>query len=376
MGYIFKDRRRGREVWAVAYEDVDGRVRKERTKAANRTLARRILADRQDAVENAKLQKLRSVQELLAPKPSPTIRIFSEEYMLHVQALCSPSTVKRYSAFLKKDILPKLGHLTLKEANAGHIQKYGDERLKTVAPATARQELMFLSGMFREAIKRDMLDRNPVARVDKPSIDNQIVRYLDPDEERRLLGFSPEPLRTAILISIHSGLRDGELRNLTWADVRLRNRFIVVRNTKSKRDRVVPMSKTLYGVLEKLPRHIKSPYVITNTDTATKYDHFNNTSWRKALTDAGIKNFRWHDLRHTFGSRLAQAGVPILAIKELMGHSQITVTMRYAHLAPSNLTAAVTVLDQDPQMSTGEPSREKKGQLHQIVPDATMKTAK
>lgn len=371
MGYVFKDKRRGGEIWAIGYADVDGRLRKERTKAANRTLARRILADREDAVERARLQNMRSVKELLAPKTCPTIRIFSEEYMTHVDAQCSEGTAKRYRNLLKNAILPRLGSLTLKEATAGHIQKYADGRLKEVSPASTRQELMFLSGMFREAIKRDIIDRNPLVRVDKPAISNLIVRYLDHDEEKNLLAFTREPLRSAIRISIHSGLRDGELRNLTWADVRLRERAIVVRNTKSKRDRIVPMSRTLYELLDKMPRHIKSPYVITNTDTGTKYDHFNNTAWKKALVDAGVKNFRWHDLRHTFGSRLAQAGVPILTIKELMGHSQITVTMRYAHLAPSNLQTAVTVLDELPTEMVTAPSKENKSKIHRIAPSGT-----
>ena len=143
MGYVFKDKRRGREAWAIGYNDVDGRHRKERTKAANRTLARRILADREDAVERARLQNLKSVKDLIAPKTCPTIRVFSEEYQTHVEAQCSPTTEKRYRYLLKHAILPKLGSLTLKEATAGHIQKYADERLKEMAPATARQELMY-----------------------------------------------------------------------------------------------------------------------------------------------------------------------------------------------------------------------------------------
>ncbi len=348
MGYVYRDVHTKNPAWGIAYKDVDGRLRRERTKAANRTLARRILADREDTVERARLQNLKSVRELILPKAAPTIRRFSEEYMAHVEATCTPSTAKRYGNMLKTHILPKLGHLTLKEANPGHIQRYGDLRLKDAKPATVRQEMMFVSGMFREAMKRDLIDRNPLQRVDKPSIDNTIVRYLDPDEERDLLAHAPEPLRTAIIISIHAGLRDGELANLSWADVRFRERVIVVRHTKSKRDRLIPMNRTLYELLEKLPRHLSSPYVITSPRTGGRYDRFDNTGWRETLRRTGIKNFRWHDLRHTFGSRLAQAGVPILAVKELLGHSQITVTMRYAHLAPSNLRAAVEVLDMPP----------------------------
>lgn len=356
MGYVYRDVHTKVPAWGIAYKDVDGRLRRERTKAANKTLARRILSDREDAVERARLQNLKSVADLIAPKPSLTIRQFSEEYMTHVEAHCTTSTAKRYRNLLDTHIRPKLGHLTLRETNPGHIQRYGDLRLKDAKPATVRQEMMFVSGMFREAMKRDLIERNPLERVDKPSIDNTIVRYLDPEEEKRLLGFAPEPIRSAIIASIHSGLRDGELSKLTWADVRFRERVLVVRQTKSKRDRVVPMSRTLHDLLESLPRHITSPYVFTSPRTGGKYDRFDTTGWREAIRRAGIKNFRWHDLRHTFGSRLAQAGVPILTIKELMGHSQITVTMRYAHLAPGNLRTAVEALDGMPAADPGSAS--------------------
>ena len=131
----------------------------------------------------------------------------------------------------------------------------------------------------------------------------------------------------------------------------MRERFIIVRHPKNKQDRVVPMSKTLYRILDALPRYIESPFAFTNARTQTAYTRFNNTTWRRALKRAGIKNFRWNDLRHTFGSRLAQRGESILAISKLMGHKDIKVTMRYAHLSPSNLRSAVQALDRTPQES-------------------------
>ncbi len=102
----------------------------------------------------------------------------------------------------------------------------------------------------------------------------------------------------------------------------------------------------MYQTLETLPRHIKSPYVFTNPQTETMYTNpLNNTAWDNLLIRAAISNLRFHDLRHTFGSRLAQRGVPLPAIKDLLGHSSITVTMRYAHMAPSDRANAVRMLD-------------------------------
>ncbi len=349
MGAVFKDTRSGSPIWAIRYTDVDGRKRKERTKATTRSLARRILAEREEAVERARLQGLRSLTELTNPIVPVTIRKFSEDYEKHFVAQCTKSTATRYKSILRSAILPRLGSLILQHVNPGQIQKYADERLMEAAPATVRQELHVISAMYREAMKQEILTRNPVKLVTKPQVSNEIVRYLSDEEEERLLAFAPPHLEPILITAIYTGLRDSELRNLVWADVRFKERKIVVRNTKSKRDRAVDMCNTVFETLEKLPRHIRSPYVFTNPATETMYvNPLNNTAWDHLLIKTGIQKFRFHDLRHTFGSRLAQRGVPLPAIKDLMGHSSITVTMRYAHMAPSDRANAVRLLDQKP----------------------------
>lgn len=105
------------------------------------------------------------------------------------------------------------------------------------------------------------------------------------------------------------------------------------------------MSQRVYELLEKMDRYTDSPYVFTNPERRDRYTRFHNTLWRKAVKDSGIRHLRWHDLRHTFGSRLAQAGVPLNTISELMGHTSIVVTNRYAHQAPDNRRDAVGRLD-------------------------------
>ncbi len=345
-GYAFRDRRSGRMIWGIAFEDVDGRLRRERTNAKTKTLAERILADRQDAVERARLQELPSIDSFLSPAPSTTLRQFSKEYLEHAEAHLTKGSFERAKGILLTNALPRLGNLVLQRVTPGDVQRYSDGRLKDgAAPATVCRELITLSALFTEARKREIVERNPVSLVKKPTVNNALVRYLDPKEETEILARLSEPLRTAVLVAIHSGMREGEQINLTWADVRFDERIILVRNTKNHRDRQIPMNETLHDALKSVDRHIKSPYVFTNTDTGTRYDRFNNHPWRDALTDAGVFNFRWHDLRHTSASRMVQRGVPLNAVKEILGHSSITTTMRYAHLSPGNLRDAVRALD-------------------------------
>lgn len=172
------------------------------------------------------------------------------------------------------------------------------------------------------------------------------MRWLSEKEEATLLAFAPDYFRPAIVISINSGLRDAELRKLTWADVDFERGVLTIRHTKSKRDRVVPMNETLRRTLQQIPRHMTCPHVFTNAKTGRMLTHgFNNTTWKKTLKRAGITKLRWHDLRHTFASRLAQKGVPLQVIKELLGHSTLQMVLRYAHLQQQNLRDAVAALD-------------------------------
>ena len=348
MGAVIRDYRSGRLILAIRYRDVDGRFRKERTKASNEAVARRILADRENAVERALLQGLNSIDDVVKPRQIPTVRQFMIEYKDHLKVTCKPSTYRRCLSAIDGKIVSHLGSHTLRSLNAGEIQKYSDMRLAVVKPATVRHELMILSGMFREAVKRELIPANPLRLVNKPRVQNEVIRYLDPEEEERLIGIAPEPLKTAIVVAIHSGMRDGEQRSLMWNDVRSDEGVIVVRESKSGKPRRIPMNRPLREAIESIEQYPDSPYVFTNPATRKPYDRFNNTTWRRILGKAGIQDFRWHDLRHTFGSRLAQAGVPITAIRDLLGHSQIQVTMRYAHLAPSNLRDAVQKLDPKP----------------------------
>ncbi|MCC6738933.1 MAG: site-specific integrase [Planctomycetia bacterium] len=295
----------------------------------------------------ARLLKLPSVDALVNPQAPATVRQFVErEYLDHVRTNLAPGTSARYVGLWGTHVRPAFGSMTLREVKAADVQKYADRRLRAGArPASVYQEVCSLSGVFREALKADLVERKPVKLVKKPRIENTVVRFLSPEEEANLLAHAAPWLRPAIVISIHSGLRAGELRRLAWADVSFERGTLTIRHTKSKRDRVVPMNATLRETLTAIPRRLHQPCVLTGPISGKAMNWFNGEAWRTALKRAGVERFRWHDLRHTFASRLAQAGVPILAIKQLLGHTTLAMAMRYAHLQEKNLREAVGVLD-------------------------------
>jgi integrase len=160
----------------------------------------------------------------------------------------------------------------------------------------------------------------------------------------RLIDECDPHLRPIVITAFNTGMRKGEILSLTWEQVDLRHGFLLLNVTKSGDRREIPINQTLRDTLMAIPRHITSPYVFWQGEDGRRYGDVKK-SFRSALRRAGIKDFTFHDLRHTTGSHLVMAGVDITTVKELLGHKTLSMTMRYAHLAPDHKAKAVTLLE-------------------------------
>jgi integrase len=153
-------------------------------------------------------------------------------------------------------------------------------------------------------------------------------------------------LKPMVILAINTGLRRGELFSLTWQDVNLTNNDITVTGstTKTGTTRHIPLNTEALKALSKWKRQANNETGLVFTSKGNK--RFDNVrkSWGKLLKDAKIVNFRWHDLRHHFASKLVMAGVDLNTVRELLGHTDINMTLRYAHLAPEHKAAAVAKL--------------------------------
>jgi integrase len=214
----------------------------------------------------------------------------------------------------------------------------------TLRPRTVNIEVNTLSAIFREAIKRGFVDRNPVKGVRKLPEENIIIRYLSADEEKSLLAACAPTLVPVVMLALHTGMRLGELLHLEWKDIDFEQRLIRVKLTKSHRTRYLPMNARAVETLKGLPRRPDIGLVFWNPKSGRHWTWTHAPGWHKAIEASGVKEFRFQDLRHTFASRLVQAGVPIKVVQELLGHANVATTMRYAHLAPADLRRAVDIL--------------------------------
>lgn len=252
----------------------------------------------------------------------------------------SYTTSRKNLEFFFKDY--SLTAITSKE-----ISRYKVTRRKKVKPATVNRELAMLSKAFSLAVKEwEWLERNPVSNVKKETENNERDRWLSNEEEKSLLAHCPDWLRDIIVFSENTGLRQGELISLEWPQVDLFRKTVLIKDTKNKKPRTIPLNKKAIDILLKKSkvRSISCKTVFLNP-SRNKIDA---SKLRKelgaVLIKAGIENFRFHDLRHTFATRLAQAGADIYRIAKLLGHKDIRMTQRYAHHCPDSLRGDVDLL--------------------------------
>ena len=245
------------------------------------------------------------------------------------------------------------------------IEKWRAEQLKTGKhPATINRDITTLKSTLSKAAAWNWLEASPLAKLKPLKIDNSPkVRYLSKDEENRLMiELSKRDQQTMakvnqnrfldyltpmVLLSINTGLRRGELFSLRWDHVDLNKAIITIAGDKSKngKTRHIPLNSNALYALKNWHQQCSlqdQGLVFPNKEGKQIYNI--RKSWNRLLKDSNISNFRWHDLRHHFASKLVMASVDLNTVRELLGHSNLVITLRYAHLAPEHKAEAVARL--------------------------------
>ena len=233
----------------------------------------------------------------------------------------------------------------------------GDER--GLSPTTVKRYCASWQALFSAIVKRwHQLDANPMAAVAKPSEGQARTRYLSEEEERRLLAACRASanwyLFPAVVASLCTGARQGELMRLRWRDVDWRTGRAVIEAGGTKNSDAKPLHlKPAIDVLREL--HERTDYpgeddpIFPNLDGTVAHSRNGRhplpahlrKAWLAALSEAKITGFRWHDLRHTAASRMVENGVPLVTVGEILGHRDPKMTRRYSHVSPTAAAAAV-----------------------------------
>lgn len=236
----------------------------------------------------------------------------------------------------------------LSKIRKANIKVWAKLRQETLSNSTINRHINFAKAAINIAQKDfEIILNNPFQNIKYQESDT-IPNYLTPKEYKHLLKcalhYDNKDLHDFILLAVMTGSRQSELLTLTWDNVHLNKRHFIVRNTlsKSKRTMYKYLNDYAFEVLQERYKNRIGDYIFTNPKTNKNIKSFNK-GWQLCKKRANI-NCRIHDLRHTYASWLVQKGVPIYTVKELLGHGDITSTMRYAHLDYATKVEAVNLL--------------------------------
>ena len=321
----------------------------------------------------------KQIKQTLEIEKQQLFGVFLEEKYYPFLMSRNPKTAKRTYTHLK-NIFSFLKDKPLSEITAWEIQRWISERREAGrAAATINYSVNTLKGVFSRAVEWGVIEESNLKSIKSIKEDNTRIRFLSDSEEKALLGVMRErdaearesrlsynqhrekrgkPLiqtfeswayvdhiEPLVLIAMNTGLRRGELLSLEWKDINLTRSFLTVRaaNAKSNKSRVVPLNSTALNVLKKWKSQTESTgFVFCGEGDLPLTDI--KKGWNALLERTNIFDFRFHDLRHHFASKLVMNGVDLNTVRELLGHADLQMTLRYAHLAPEHKASAVNLI--------------------------------
>lgn len=283
-------------------------------------------------------------------------RFFKETYFPQSKANKSWRSWSREEQFYRIWISPVIDQKTLKAISPLDLEKIKRNMSKAGrSPRTIHYCLATIRQVFNSAKLLGIFEGdNPVSKVKKPKVDNKRLRFFNMDEAERLLKnlrLRSRQLHDMAILSLHCGLRAGEIFSLTWADVDIERRLLVIRDSKSGKNRHSFMTTEVAHMLSSTDQGADSELIFKNRNGG-KVKEISN-AFGRAIKELGFNEdvvdkrylATFHTLRHTYASWLVENGTDLYTVKELLGHSTLSMTERYAHLSKGRLRQAVEKLD-------------------------------
>lgn len=353
----------GSGIWWARYADERGKIRRE--KAGPRGLARQLYAKRKTEV-----RERRFFPEQQPDWDPPFAERIADYLARRASMRRDAAGAARYGRYWRE--APETAGKTMRQLSTEDFERYRERRRKESAvgskrkrgaasAATLNRELGFARAVFNDF--REALEDRKQAPIANPVRSRLFAaeppgrtRYLSEDEEQQLCDELPGSVeRAAVRVAIHTGLDRGAQFGLRWCDVDLVTRTIHTVRRKGRRKGATPVNvrinDELLAILQALPSRCTSEWVFPDLEGASPIDgrEFDRLMFRPALARAGVRGFRWKDLRHTFATRLRMQSVDLKSIGELMGHTTTRMTERYAHAAPDHLLETVQRISREPR---------------------------
>lgn len=315
--------------WWASWNDQNGKRHRRSTGVANRKLAEALAA---------KWVKEDFLAEHFGKQPDVA---FTEALLRYAKAhkKDSPRTFERVTRYRLKHFQERFKGFMLKDFTLKVVQDYMDERFETVSRGTVQKDAAILKAVLNKAHREGLVDKPPLFPKFKKL--KHRTRWLTLEEERKLTDAASGHLVPLIRFAVDTGGRLSELLGLDWRYVEMEHKRIQFVDTKNGEDRTVRLCDRALATLAALDPKDTGP-VFTYNGKAVKSM---KTAFNKARERAGLENLRFHDLRHTFASRLVQAGIPLYEVMNLTGHKSLEMVQRYSHLAPDYADRAIAALN-------------------------------
>lgn len=357
--------------WWIRYTGLNGKQKRESSNSKDFKKAEKLLADRKSMIGDGKEPEIKKI-------PNCNFDELAEKYTAWMEGRQKSAKIKGY---IIGQLLSVFGGIPLRRISTALVDQFQSDLIsKKYEVASNNKVLNVLKAMFAKAVEWELVEEEALKRVRKVKPlkgENKRLRYLSKEECRALISSCESHLKPIITTALNTGMRRGEILGLKWDNVDLKHGFILLDMTKNGERREIPINGTLKAVFQGITRRLDVPYVFHDSGKAfqdvkrsfhtalkkveiqkcTKCDYQEAKGpTQKELSHCplckseiriqkGITDFHFHDLRHTFASTLVMQGVDITTIKELLGHKDIKMTLRYAHLAPAHKVKAVDILD-------------------------------
>lgn len=321
--------RRG-NIWWVAFKDSQGKRIRQSALTTSKTEAQAILASLETKVREGKFFDI-------SQEPKTYFRDLLDRVDQH-QRNMERRSYESYFRSYAKNLRAAFGDLTLKEITPDRVQRYQLHRAQEVSKTTANRSLATLKMVFNLGIRWGLIKENPVTKVEFYRESRGRVRFLSREEQQALLSCCSKRLRDVVVVALRTGMRRGELLGLRKKDVDFKRGLLMLTRTKTDKARQIPMTDEVRAVVTRLAFGRGEDDILFRNRWDQPYRQ-PRAEFIKALAKASIKEFRFHDLRHTYASDLVMASVDIFTISKLLGHSNVKTTMIYAHLAPDHAKA-------------------------------------
>ena len=343
-GFIVEVRSSGSKTYFLRYRDKHGKQKQykigdtksltfEQARNAAQTLRARVVLGEDLSAEKAALKNV------------PTFESFAcERYMPYVKGY--KRSWDTDDSYLRNHLLPKFGRLHLDEITTSDVIAFHHGmRAAGYAAGTCNRAVIMVRYMFNLAKKWSIegASTNPAIGIPLFEENNKRDRYLKPEEVKRLykaLQLSENTqLKYIVPLLLLTGCRKRELLDAKWEHVDIERRTWRIPLSKSGKARHVPLSSDVVNLLSQVPRFEECPYLVPNPKTRLPYVTI-HWAWNTVRTNAGLADVRMHDLRHSFASFLVNAGRSLYEVQNILGHSQLVTTQRYAHLSQATLLDA------------------------------------